>query len=266
LSWTIDYLVADAELLSGGKIEFPWLRENGYAFFDGKVFGHAPGRVFDEAGCWLWLRRGAVQLSNPQINTLTAHNGNKFMAILANQDTRPQSAAIALSQQALGIDPEQAVSVTVRGVKEAREVKLVDGVAQLDFGPRELLVVEVAGARIDIAAHRVAAEPAAGELPTEVEMKAGGFTVKAAAIAVEDGPWDAFVWCVAAPDKVRSATLETRVDGAWKKQTDELYPFEFRVPLASAVEPLRFRVRLRDAAGAESLSGEALLGAAGAVN
>ncbi|HUV65152.1 MAG TPA: hypothetical protein VMW24_14740, partial [Sedimentisphaerales bacterium] len=168
LSWTIDYLVADAELLSGGRIEFPSLRENGYAFFDGKVFGHAPGKIFDENGCWLWLRRGAIVVSNPQINTLTAHNDKKFLAILTNQDTRPQTAGIYLSRQALGIDPKTIRSVTVRGVDGTRQVELKDGMAELKFKPRELLVVEVEGVRIEIAAHRETAEPAPGNTPAEV--------------------------------------------------------------------------------------------------
>ncbi len=33
LSWTIDYLVSEAKLLSKSKIDFPRLRQFGYAFF-----------------------------------------------------------------------------------------------------------------------------------------------------------------------------------------------------------------------------------------
>jgi len=262
ISWTIDYLVADAELLSDGRIEFPSLRENGYAFFDGKVFGHAPGRIFDEKGCWLWLKRGAVVISNPQINTLTAHNDKKFLAILTNQDTRPQAASISLSQKSLGIDPKAIKSVTVRSVDGTRKVRLKDGTAKLTFKPRELLVVEVEGARIDIAAHRAAAELASGNIPTELETKAGEITVKAAAIAVEPGPWDAFIWCTAGDGQAESVTLETRVNGMWKSQIDNDYPFEFNVPMASSQKLLRFRVLWESPSGEKFRTGTLLMGAA----
>ena len=256
LSWTIDYLVADAELLSDGQIEFPSLRENGYAFFDGKTFGHAPGKIFDEEGCWLWLQRGAILVSNPQINTLTAHNDSKFLAILTNQDTRPQVASITLSQQALGIDPETTKSVTVRGVGGERQVDLIDGMAEVEFAPRELLVVEVEGARIEIAAHRTMEEPAPGDVPALVEASVGDVKVKAAAIAVAPGPWDAFIWCTANDEQAQSVTLETFVEGTWKAQLDDDYPFEFSVPMSSLEKLLKFRVSWEDSAGKKFSSGE----------
>jgi len=263
LSWTIDYLVADAELLSNGRIEFPSLRENGYAFFDGKVFGHAPGKIFDENGCWLWLQRGAIVISNPQINTLTAHNDKKFLAILTNQDTHPQTASIRLSQQALGIDPKVINSVTVRSIDGTRQVGLKDGMAELKFKPRELLVVEVEGVQIEIAAHRAPAEPAPGNIPTEVETRAGEITVKAAAIAVAPGPWDAFIWCTAGDGQAKSVTLEAHVDGTWKSQTDSDYPFEFNIPIASSEETLQFRVAWESPSGEKFSTGDLTMGTAG---
>lgn len=261
LSWTLDYLVADAELCSKGKIEFPWLRENGYAYFDGKVFGHEPGRIFGETDCWLWLQRGAVQVSNPQINLLAAHNEKKFFAILVNQDTRPQTASVTLSQQALGIDAEKVLTVTARRTDGARKVDLIDGRADLEFAPRELIVIEVEGAHIAIDAHRIAPPPAAAQAPTEVELTAGDVQVRAAAIAVEPGPWDAFIWCDALPGTAASVTLETEAAGQWTPQTDAEYPFEFSVPMDSPEKALRFRVRYRNGAGEEFSTPEATLGA-----
>ena len=264
LSWTLDYLVADAELLSQGKVEFPWLRENGYAYFDGKVFGHEPGKIFDETGCWLWLQRGAAVVSNPQINSLTAHNAKKFFAVLTNQDTQPQSASITLSQQALGIDPKQVTSITVRRLGGAKRVELKDGVAQLEFGPRELLVVEVEGVRIDIPAHRSVGKPAPGKYPTELAVKAGDVTIKGAAIAVAPGPWNAYIWCDATEDQAQSVALQIPQNGAVKSQVDTDYPFEFSVPVSTATEPLRFRVVWKDHSGKEFRSEELTLGSADA--
>ena len=262
LSWTIDYLMADAELLSGGRIEFPSLRENGYAFFDGKVFGHAPGRIFDETGCWLWMKREAIVVDNPQINTLTAHNEKKFLAILTNQDTRPQTTSISLSAQVLGIDPTSIQSVTVRGKADKRRVELKDGTAELAFQPRELLVVEVEGVQIDVDTHGAPAQLVGGDAPSEVEVTAGEVTVKAAAIAVGPGPWDAYFWCTAGEGQARNVTFETCVDGTWQSHTDDDYPFEFNLPMDSGEKSLQFRVRWESAKGEEFSAAESILAVA----
>jgi hypothetical protein len=211
----------------------------------------------------LWLQRGAIVVSNPQINTLTAHSDNKFLAILTNQDTRPQTANISLSEQALGIDLKTIKSVTVRSVDGARQVGLKEGMAELKFKPRELLVVEVEGARIEIAAHRAPAEPVQGNIPTEVETRAGEVTVKAVAIAVAPGPWDAFIWCTAADGQAKSVTLGTNVDGTWKSQADNDYPFEFNIPMASSEETLQFRIVWESPSGEKFHTGDLTLRTAG---
>lgn len=250
LSWCIDYLVSETEMLSDGRISFPWLRENGYAFFDGRVYGHAPGQIFDERGCWLWFNRQTVSVSNPQINTLTAYNENKFFAILTNQERQPNSAEITFSSAMLGLDLAKVKAVTVRGVDGARESELKKGVVRVDLKARELLVVEVAGTTIDVAAHRLPMAQVKENSSAEVMAKAGAITVKAAVVAVEKGPWDAFIWCAAAPDQVKSVTLETKINGVWEAQSDSEYPFEFSVPMAATEDLLHFRV------SGESPSGE----------
>ena len=258
LSWTLDYLIADAELLSNGRIQFPSLRENGYAFFDGKVYGHAPGQIFDETDCWLWLKRGTITVDNPQINTLTAHNNKKFLAVLTNQDTHPQTATVSFSPEILGIDPTTLDSVTVRSTAEEHRVALKNGTATLAFQPRELLVVQVDDTKINVAPHCTLPEPQATH-PTELEMPAGDVTVKAAAIAVSPGPWDAYIWCTAADGQARTVTFETRTDGQWQSHTDDDYPFEFNLPMSPDAKSLQFRVHWTDQNGQEFTTPEATL-------
>jgi hypothetical protein len=174
----------------------------------------------------------------------------------------PQTASVYISRQTLGIGAKTIRSVTVHGVGRSRQVELKGGTAELKFEPRELLVVEVAGAQIEIAAHRMPPAPAPGDIPTEVEIRAGEITVKAAAIAVAPGPWDAFIWCTAGEEQAASVTLETHVNSSWKSQTDTDYPFEFNVSMASSEEPLRFRVLWESPSGEKFRSENLMTGAA----
>jgi hypothetical protein len=260
LSWCIDYLVSEVEMLSDGEIKFPWMRENGYAFFDGRVYGHAPGEIFNEKDCWLWLNRKVAFVSNPQINTLAAYNESKFFAILSNQERIAQVAELTLSAELLGVDLKTMGSVTVRGVDGAKQVDLNNGVVKLDFKARELLVVEVVGTKIDLASHRFAGKRTAGNVPSEVEVKVGSVKVKAAAIAVESASWDAFVWCDATPDQAAKVTFERHVDGGWKATEDSKYPFEFSVPMDSPDKLLQFRVRVQSKDGKTAGTGNLILG------
>ncbi len=260
LSWCIDYLVSEVEMLSDGGIKFPWMRENGYAFFDGRVYGHAPGEIFNEKDCWLWLNRKAAVVNNPQINTLAAYNKNKFFAILSNQEKIPQVAELTLSSELLGVDLKTVNSVTVRGVDGTKQVDLINGVVKLDFKARELLVVEVAGTKIDLASHRLAVKRIFGNVPSEVDVKVGKVKVKAAAIAVESGPWNAFIWSSASPDQAAKVIFETYVDGSWKTTEDSRYPFEFSLPMDSPDKLLQFKVRIEGKNGKTVSSGNLVLG------
>ena len=260
LSWCIDYLVSEVEMLSDGMIKFPWMRENGYAFFDGRVYGHAPGEIYAENGCWLWFNRNAAKVNNPQINTLTAFNENKFFAVLSNQVRTQQSAELTLSSDLLGVDLKNVKSVTVRSSGGVRQADLNNGLVKLDFKPRELLVVEVEGTSINVATHHLASGKISGNIPSEVDVKVGSVRVKAAAIAVSAGPWDAFVWSSASPDQAQKVTLECYENGEWKAKDDDSYPFEFSIPMESPDALLQFRVRILDKGGKSHKSGSLVLG------
>ena len=114
LAWTIDYLVTEAEVLSDGKISFPSVRQQGYAYFDSRIFGHAPGKVYDDPSAWLYLKRGLVSTDNVQVNCITAHGDGGFHVILTNQSQQPQSVKVALSASALGFDPAATLQGTLR--------------------------------------------------------------------------------------------------------------------------------------------------------
>jgi hypothetical protein len=112
LAWTLDYLVATAELRSGGRIAFPSQRQNGYAYFDSRVYGHRPGTVLGHEGAWLWLRRDLVAIDNPQLDFLTAHSGDAFFLILLNESDRAEAATVRLSATALGLPADATLRAT----------------------------------------------------------------------------------------------------------------------------------------------------------
>ena len=263
LAWSIDYLVSEAGLRSGGKIAFPALRQHGYAWFDSRTFGHAPGRVFGDEGVWLWLRRGLASVDSPALNTLTAHGERRFYLVLMNENSREEKATVAFSAKALGFDPAAAKGVRVlRDGGEGPALPLAGGKAVVTVPARGLLVLALDGVRVDVPAHRVPPAAAAGAHPGYAVVKSdAGPEGRAAAIQTAPGPWDAYVWCTASPKEARKVTLHFTTGGEWQTREDAEYPFEFSLPMADPAAALRFRLEGDAPDGRRFATPEAVVGA-----
>ncbi len=243
LAWNIDYLVSDAYLLSDGAVEFPGLRQRDYAYFDNLVYGHAQGEVFGGEGAWLWFRRGLVELDNPQVNYLTAHDGKSFHLVLMNQSHGPETVRVRFHPAEIS---PQAGDFTMARLSSGggREIPLRDRTAVIELPPRGLAALRVDGLRIDVPTHRELPEPGERTAPGFVEVAikgAPGF--RAAALQVAPGAWDACVWSTAQPRELRSFTVEWTAGGKTGRIEDtDGYPFELMIPVEAGVDSLEFRI------------------------
>ena len=240
LSWTLDYLVSEAKLLSQGRIEFPALRQFGYAFFDNLVYGHQPGEVMGEKEMWLWFDRDLLELDNPQINHLTAQNGKTFAVMLMNANRVAEKVTLTFH-------PEQ-IDPTAGGFAKARylaggsgEVSLVNSAIEIEVPARGLVVLAVDGLDIKVPAHQKHPEPKPSPQPGLVKMPVDkAMDVKAAAIQVEPGPWDAYVWSTAGSRTLSEITLSWKAGDKEGSLTDDDYPYEFSVPVLPGETEFRF--------------------------
>ncbi|HSU65942.1 MAG TPA: hypothetical protein VLJ39_03670 [Tepidisphaeraceae bacterium] len=245
LAWTIDYLVTEAEVLSDGKISFPALRQHGYAYFDSRIFGHAPGKVFDDSDAWLVFRRDLVKLDNVQVNHVMAHSRGRFHVILTNQSREPQKVTVAFNNDALKVDPARTGQVLLRRADGSSEkLALEKGNATVELPARGLAVLTLDGVTLDIPAQRSAEARNAATSGAVVALKDPVAETRAAVIAVRAGPWDAYVWSAANPSQARAATLQYTIgeksDAIEKKE----YPFEFSIPVGDEKAEVRFHLDL----------------------
>jgi hypothetical protein len=243
LMWWIDYLVSDAFYLSEGAVHFPGLRQFGYAYFDNLVYGHAPGEVFGHTDAWLWFRRGLVELDNPQINHLTAHDGSRFFAILTNQSREEQTVDVKFNPAE--ISPVQGDFATAVIINDGdRSIPLVDAVATVTLPPRGIVALRVDGLDIDVPTHRTPEAPGAWVAQDYLEINSAGVPeFRAASVQAESGPWDAFVWCTALPAELQDFKV-VWVAGSESGSTevDDVYPFEVTIPVKAGVHAMSFHV------------------------
>ncbi|NQU45248.1 hypothetical protein HQ520_18350 [bacterium] len=252
LAWTIDYLVADAELLSDGRISFPYERQTGYAYFDSRVFGHAPGRVYGDENVWLWLRRGLVDLDNVQVNYLTAHDEKRFYAILMNQSRESEKVRVRFLADALGYDPEKIDEVRIVGGSGVGDsVSLRVGMAEVELPARGIVVLALEGTDIQVPVHRLTPKPVSGAEAGYAKSEIGdsGLGMRAVAIQIAPGGYDAFVWCTAQPDEARVVVLEYRSGAESFRMEDTEFPYEFSIPVGDAETVFEFEMEVETTEG-----------------
>ncbi|NQU44768.1 hypothetical protein HQ520_15880 [bacterium] len=103
LALTIDYLVAQAEVRSAGKIQFPYAKQQGYAWFINREYGVAPGKIYDDPSAMLWLERDLVKLDTPDVDWLAARGPETFHVILMSQSKNALEVPVDLNFEKAGI-------------------------------------------------------------------------------------------------------------------------------------------------------------------
>lgn len=118
-AFTSDYLVSEAIQRSGGKVSFPYSKQEGFVWFSNRVFGGAAGRVHDDNNVHLWMKKGLLSISDPQINYLTAVSDKNFWILLCNESHSTVPAIITPgSQLATVVDIARAATVNDKGSRK----------------------------------------------------------------------------------------------------------------------------------------------------
>lgn len=85
IAFSIDYLVTEAIQRSGGNVSFPYSKQEGFVWFNNRVYGGGKGRVFNDAQAVLHMYKGLVTIANPEINYVTAASDKTFWILLSSQ-------------------------------------------------------------------------------------------------------------------------------------------------------------------------------------
>ncbi len=94
LAFTADYLISEAIGRSAGKVSFPYGKQEGFVWFSNRIFGGAAGTVYDDSNARLWLRKGLLDSSNPEVNYLTAVSDRYVWILLCNESRAEASTTL----------------------------------------------------------------------------------------------------------------------------------------------------------------------------
>jgi hypothetical protein len=254
LAYTLDFLFSDVEARSGGAVSFPYVRQCGYVWFDSRLYGQAPGKVYGESA-WPWLHRTAIHLDNKNVDRVLAEGDGKFHAILLNQVHEPQKVRVEFDEKVLGravdgaalqvhMDNQPAPGMTVRGNS-----------VEVTLGPLGIAVLSLDGVKIDVSTHRVA-PPEKFPLPSRAGMQRAAFagtSLEAVGAELQVAPFtwrDLYVYVTAGIDDVKAATLRYRVgDGPEQRIEGRQFPWEFTTRIDDLHAPVTWQVEIETADG-----------------
>ena len=244
----LDFLVADAEARSGGAIKFPGKYSEGYAYFQGRVFGTDPGKFFGREAI-LWMPPGLLKYDDPEVNYLAAREGSSTLLLaFSNQSKQARRVKFAVDETLAGFKPGRLVDATFWDAKGHATVRQVDPAAfEVDLDADGFAAVALPGADIRTRLQGSFARGAEAWKKSTAEIPLG--RTRAAILNFGDGLEWAYVF-MRERDNIAKGALSYSIDGGpWREVSDNAFPFEFSIPVPSGSSHFAFRVQTVDANG-----------------
>lgn len=244
-AFAMDYLVADAEVRSGGQIDFPWVKQKNYAWFNNRVYTAEPGTVYGDHRAALWLERGLVT-TDVQTDWLAARSPDRFWVMLMNQTHEKRRVTVRLDGAKIGLkagegarfegnaDPFLAAKQT--GSRPAPA--LADNAFSIEIAPLSMVTV-------GYPAESRQAFPASQPLADSHRTAHAGTFGEAHAFTIRS-PWgkDA-VYAVLTADPIPGAQVVFTCDGVTR--VCEQFPYEASFyPVSDPRAPVRIAARSPD--------------------
>jgi hypothetical protein len=244
-----DFLISDAFYRSDGKVDFPSVYAPGFAYLTSKVYGNKPGTVFGNEKVRLWLPAKALQTSNVAFNHLFGVSDNAFYVVLMNTSKNDETTTIQLNQDKVTYDSGRRYSSVIYssdGKKSNGEV--LDGKFSISVSAGGLVAVKIQELVVDIPLFsdydkmqdKTSAESKNYFRETGESPFIGNLTGMMINLTPEFS--DCYIYSDVLETKVRKATLNYKIgEGAWQKQSDAIYPYEFSIRLTVPKQKLIFK-------------------------
>ena len=147
LSMLVDYLVTDAHVRSGGRIDFPYNYSEGYAYMQNKAYGAMQGTFFGRDDALLWMPKGLLQVPD-QINFITARGTNDFYLALMNESQGDLIAEVILRDDLLPGMAQGSYEVEIVSDGNETSTTLVGGRMRVPVKARGLTALVVKGLKV----------------------------------------------------------------------------------------------------------------------
>ena len=97
LSFVLDYLLTEATQRSKGAIGFPYGKQEGFVWFNNRVYGGEKGYILNDRDAQLYMPQDMLRLSSTHVNWLSAVSANNLWLILMNEKDSALNVSLRLN-------------------------------------------------------------------------------------------------------------------------------------------------------------------------
>ena len=241
IALVLDYLISEVETRTRGAIRFPARYAEGYAYLKNRIYGDRPGEWKGEKDVWLWMPRGLLAVSSPQVNYIAARGNGALYLALTNQSSEPVNVTLTLNKALLP------------GLKESQR--------KMRIAPNGIATLKIPGVQIQPAFQQELLG-AGGSAWAQDEAKTPFIQGKVVGMILNFGPTHqfAFVYLQGTYQEIREARLLYQIDRAPEQtRTDSRYPFEFTITLPPDATSFTYHVEAVTTSGALQKTGNITL-------
>jgi hypothetical protein len=257
-----DFLVSDAFYRSNGQIDFPSVYAPGYAFLSSKVYGHKPGRIFDNENIKLWLPHKAIMTANTSFNYLFGVGKDALYVVLMNTSPKIENIDIQLNQDVITYNTGKNYRTIIydeKGSTQNDEIK--NGKIQVVLPAHGLSTIKILDLIVDMPLFESIDNQQQSYSNNNFIRKVSENnmlgTITAMLINLTSESSDAYVFSNLTDKTIKKAYLKYRIGTTdWQIVKDAQYPFEFTIHLSDPKQKFIFQWISEDQKGNKTESEE----------
>lgn len=234
-----DYLMTEAWARSEGKISFPYMTSNGYAYFSTRYYGHEPGSMYDEDGLWLWNERGILQDTNDvNLDYVAARKDNVLALALLNEANEQKTFTVALGDK---IPDYTGNAKTYMANGEVGSVTVNQNVFEVTIPAKGIytVVIPIRGLTIPgFVTDEFVHYSENTEQTKSTHINGSGYVIQ-----MDNTAYYAYIYIT--DTDIRSLTVNYTVDGVSKSETIKEYPFETIIKVDDVTKPLTYTLSVK---------------------
>ena len=270
-----EFLITQAFAWSNTNIEFPSLRQQGYAYFNSNQYGHESGKFYDEDDMWLWIDEGIINPDSIQVDWIAAKKDGVLGIALMNEEHADLTTTVTLGDKVPGGASYSGTATLYDENGKVGTVEVVNGKFTVTLPKQGLMAVKMnipgvkkpsyANIKYSVTEAEVGAtvsEHTNGRAYT-LQMSGDNYY---AYVYVSDMGYDTMETFKATTGKpggeadVKSLTMTYSIgDGQKQTVTTSQYPFEFLIKVDDVNAQFNYELTVTKADGTTETRGKGIL-------
>ena len=223
-----EFLISQSMAWSDFNIEFPALRQQGYAYFNSHQYGHKPGKFYDQTEMWPYLAENTIDSGHLQIDWMAARKDGMLGVALMNESAEDVTTTVSLLDGIPGGTSYTGPATVFDKAGNKTQINVENGKFEITVPAKGLKAVTIAIPEIKA--------PAFAKNSYTLD---GNYTIGATASVHTNGKgyvlqispenYFAYVYVTSKPSEVTKVNLTYTAGDKTETLTDTEYPYEFIV-------------------------------------